>query len=801
MSYFNRFEFQHNQKLNHCKAIFALAVLLLTFSCAQKKSVPVGEAGILDAQNWFISKSNLELRGEWRFYWKQLLNPNEVDPENGYLQPAGKHWTSLKKDGNNLPSFGYGTYRLDVILPESHEALALAVPVIHTAYRLYIDGELKYENGIVSEYEMVHRPSYHTKIFPIQSYKKRLRIQLEVSNYTHKIAGMKEYITLGRIDKIYSAGAESYIINWLIILILGILAFYHFSIYGLRKSEAASFHLGFLYIGIILMLLTLSQGRILFNIFPDEWCTLLIRISKIGLPISIYNGSQVLYLLFLNQRFKPIISFTKIYCLIYILVCLFTPVSYLGALSYPFEFGVIFFFILGGIFTVRAVIEQKKDSLLYLFSLTLICLGAIFDILYNGNYLNIKITFGYYNVIFFLVPQSYILTRSIVEIFKSEEKISRQLIKNNEELENKVQERTKELLKANRWKASFVSLMSHDLRSPLIGVNQILDVLQFKFATMPDGEKLKFISLCKDGLNNSLRMLKSLLDVSRFDSDGIKLQQSLFSLKELLTNVLNFIKPIATIKEIQLNMVVENDSYIIGDRALLEEVFINILTNAVKFSYPKTSVDILENTKGDWVAIEIRDSGIGMEEDVISRIMGEKTTKSRAGTNGELGSGLGLKLCINILDAHFSKLRIRSELGKGSIFQIQFSRHLKSVLLVDDSDTYRSRLAEELRRKKWIVIEAANGEEALNHLARIKPTLIVTDKEMPVMDGISFLHEWEAMRGDLKIPVVLISSDISLSEDQSFLKEEGLDDMVDMYLSKILSIERLVEKISTVKSP
>jgi signal transduction histidine kinase len=544
------------------------------------------------------------------------------------------------------------------------------------------------------------------------------------------------------------------------------------------------------------MLITLSEGRIIFNLFPDEWCMPLIRFSKIGLPISIYNGSYVLYLLFLNQRYSFILDFTKIYCILYVAVCLFTPIAYLGHWSYYFEFGAIVFFALGAFFTVKAVVQQKKDSVLYLLSLSLICLGAMFDILYNGNYLSNKFSLGYYNVIFFLIPQSYILTRSIIEIFKSEEKISRQLIKSNEELETKVQERTTELQKANRWKANFVSLMSHDLRSPLIGVNQILDVLQFKFSTMPDEEKHKFLSLCKEGVQNSLRMLKSLLDVSRFDSDGIKLQQSLFSLKELLTEVVGFIKQIAMIKEVQLNLLIENDSYIVGDRALLEEVFKNILTNAIKFSFPNTSVDISERTKGDWVSIEIKDSGMGMDEEVISRILGDKTPKSQPGTNGELGSGLGLRLCVNILDAHFSKLRIKSEPGKGSIFQVQFSKQTKSVLLVDDSDDYRSRLAEELRRKRWIVIEARNGEEALGQLTRIKPNIIVTDKEMPIMDGISFLHEWEAIKADSKIPVVLISSDVSLSDGETFLVEEDLDHMVVMYLSKILPVERLVEKIS-----
>jgi signal transduction histidine kinase/CheY-like chemotaxis protein len=771
---------------------------MFAFSCSSAGyPQPRAEFGVLNAENWFISKSNLELRGEWRFFWKQFLNPNEVDPKEVIFQSAGKHWTSIEREGKPLPSFGYGTYRLDIVLPDSHEPIAISVPVLHTAYRLYIDGELIYENGIVSEDESAHKPSFHTKILTIHNYKKILRIQLEVSNFTHKIAGMKEVIRIGRIDKIYASEARSYVINWLIILVLALLAFYHFAIYGLRKSEAASFYLGFLYLGILIVILTLPEGSILFNLFSDEWCVPLIRFSKIGLPISVAMGGQVLYLLFLNHRYLLILQVIKIYTTLNILVCLVAPLTYLGTWSYYFEFGTIGFFLLGAVFTLQALFQGKRDSFLYFSSLVLICTGAFVDILHNGNYLTNVLTLGYYNIMFFLIPQSYILTRSIIEIFRSEEKISRQLLKNNEELESKVNERTLELQKANRWKSNFVSLMSHDLRSPLIGVNQILDVLQFKFSTLRDEEKFKFLAMSKEGIQNSLRMLQSLLDVSRFDSDGIKLQQTKFSVKDLINSAVSFIVPIATMKDICISVSIEKDTQIIGDRALLEEVFKNILTNAIKFSFPGKSIEIQENTKGDWVSIQIKDYGLGMDEDMISKILGEANPKSQPGTNGELGTGLGLRLCVNILDAHFSKLRIQSQAGIGSTFEVLFSRQTRSILLVDDSDDYRSHLAEELRRNRWIVIEARNGEEALDHLARIKPDLIVTDKQMPIMDGISFLHEWEAVRGDIKIPLILISSDISLSDGEAYLVEEGLKQMVAQYLSKLMPLHRIVERISS----
>lgn len=355
-----------------------------------------------------------------------------------------------------------------------------------------------------------------------------------------------------------------------------------------------------------------------------------------------------------------------------------------------------------------------------------------------------------------------------------------------------------ELEKANRWKANFVSLISHDLRSPLNSVNQILDVIDFSFSETTEDEKKKFLEICKTGVTQSLRMLEQLLDVSRFDAFGTKLIQTRFSVNDLLNEIIESVEPLATLKGIRIEKDTPIQAEIIADRTLIGEVFKNILTNSIKYSYLNSEVWVSVSYKGKWLSVEIRDRGLGMSEEQIHKLSGEENIKSMPGTAGERGTGLGLQLCTNILEAHFGKLRIKSVLGVGSSFEISLSKSTKSVLLVDDSGNFRSDLAEVMRRNQWIVIEAGNGEEALSHLSRITPTLIITDLHMPGMNGISLVHEWEGRRHqNQKIPIILISSDAPLSGGDKFLEDEGLETIVSAYFSKMYKAEDLCQQIES----
>ncbi|BDA80373.1 histidine kinase [Leptospira kobayashii] len=749
----------------------------------------------MDAGNFPLKEKNLELRGNWEFYWNELLEPEEERPEKLQYSLAGNHWTSLKEKGRSLPSFGYATYRLTLVLPDLKEQIAISMPVMHTSYRLFVDGKLIHENGMVGTDEDHFRPSYKIKICPLERTGKTVRIQVQVANYVHTIAGMKELIRVGTISNIYDSYMGSVVLNWVVIIFLFMLSVYHICIYIIRKTEIASLHLGLLYICIVIITLSLSEPRNLYGSLPDSWCMVLIRISKLILPFILYFGSAVVYYLFYYKRETFVFRIATIYCSVHALAVIISPNKYMAKVSEPFEMIMSAYLFIGILYIVRAVIEGKKNSLLYLTSFALTSIVGIHDLLYFQNAIPGIRPIGAYGIFLFFIPQSIILTRSFIAIFKREEEVSRAVLRSNEDLEKKVKERTFELEKANRWKSNFISLLSHDLRSPLIGVSQILEIIQYNFDSMENQEKQKFLDLCRSGIQNSLRMIKQLLDVSRFDSEGIRLQPTLFYLDELFDDVIRTIESVATVKEIDIRLKMNQNPKLIGDKILLEEVLKNIIINAIKYSYSGSAVDVVQTIDDQWISIQVIDYGIGMDSEQLDQISRDETPKSQHGTKGELGTGLGLKLSQTILEAHFGKLKISSAPGKGSKFEVLLSNVTRSILLVDDSDNFRSDLAEELRRKKWIVLEAKNGEEALDHLSRITPNMIVTDKHMPIMDGISFVHEWEAIKEEKKIPIIMLSSDAPFFNSRKFLEEEGLENAILFYLSKLYSKKDLVEKI------
>ncbi|TGL08319.1 response regulator [Leptospira bouyouniensis] len=778
--------------------------LLVSLSCHLEVSPTLlAKDGVLDASSVDLSQEAVNLIGKWEFHWNEFLDPNETSRTNiSYLQVGVPWFSQVNEDGDDYPSFGYATYRLTILLPKKNkerETYALLIPVLHSAYKIYANGKLVAENGVIGKNIETHKPSFHTKIVPLLDLEQNIDLVIHISNFSHKYAGIHGIIQFGKLDKIIQVWNGYHSATCIILIFMGLLSIYHALVYLINRSEKNALRMSFVYLGILILSATLTETRILFNFLSDEYCIPLFRLSRLGFVIVLFFGGSVLLNLAQMRIFKKMLILLKVYSLTFFLVSLLTPVKHLALVSYYFEFFSVIFVIMGLFSVSLALYFQRKESKLYFFSLFLAVIGGVIDVILISNP-NIGFRpMGLISLYLFIFPQTLGVTFGLVRVYKRSELISKELYKRKEALEKKVKARTTELEKANRWKANFVSLISHDLRSPLNSVNQILDVIDFSFSETSEEEKKKFLGICKSGVAQSLKMLEQLLDVSRFDAIGTKLIQTKFSVNELLNEIIESVEPLATLKGIRIQKDTPIEAEIIADRTLIGEVFKNILTNAIKYSNLNSEVWVGVSFKGKWLSVEIRDRGLGMSEEQIHKLTGEENIKSTPGTAGERGTGLGLQLCMNILEAHFGKLRIKSVLGVGSSFEISLSKSTKSVLLVDDSGNFRSDLAEVMRRNQWIVIEAGNGEEALSHLSRITPTLIITDLHMPGMNGISLIHEWEGKRKqNQKIPIILISSDAPLSGGNSFLEEEGLETIVSAYLSKMYKAEDLCEQIEMI---
>lgn len=225
--------------------------------------------------------------------------------------------------------------------------------------------------------------------------------------------------------------------------------------------------------------------------------------------------------------------------------------------------------------------------------------------------------------------------------------------------------RNAELEEMNETKNKFFSIVSHDLKNPVIAQKQMLDLLNTNFDSIPSQEMKECIyqmKLSNDSLN---RLLKDLLQWVSLESGRMVYTPTRIDLKKLVEDVLAQQKSQAQNKNISVVHNIKDDCYVTEDKNFMEFILRNFLSNAVKFSYPDGLVRIEYTCDKGQCILSVVDQGIGM-----SASQCEKLFKSRAvsqnGTNGEPGTGLGMLLCKEIADKGGNTLYVQSEQGKGT---------------------------------------------------------------------------------------------------------------------------------------
>jgi signal transduction histidine kinase len=217
-----------------------------------------------------------------------------------------------------------------------------------------------------------------------------------------------------------------------------------------------------------------------------------------------------------------------------------------------------------------------------------------------------------------------------------------------------------EILKTNRLKNDFISSISHELRTPLTGIKGWVETM-----LAPDGlskEEFQFgLEIINGESERLMNLVENLLDFSRYQADRINLIPASVKVDKLIREVTFQLQKKAERKEIRL--IVETTPVIItADGDKLKQVVLNMLDNAIKFSYKGGTINVTQTINETYVSIEISDTGIGIKEENLKRIM-EPFYKIDAKSGG---AGLGLIISRNIVEMHGGTLEIHSEYGKGT---------------------------------------------------------------------------------------------------------------------------------------
>ncbi|MBR3333116.1 MAG: response regulator [Clostridia bacterium] len=366
---------------------------------------------------------------------------------------------------------------------------------------------------------------------------------------------------------------------------------------------------------------------------------------------------------------------------------------------------------------------------------------------------------------------------------------------------------------ANKAKTDFLSTMSHDIRTPM---NAIIGLTTIAEKNLDDreavGENLRKIGLAG---NHLLTLINDILDISKVESGKLSLSPLTFSIVETVENLVNMSQPMIKEKNIHFNFRINRmeKEYLYADQLRLNQIYINILSNAIKYTEPGgcVSVDLREEESEKEGCVRlvylVSDTGIGMTPEFMEKMFEPFSRQTDSRVNSIQGTGLGLAITRQMVELMNGTIDCRSEVGKGTTFTITLDipvadRQLDEMrfdavyaLIADDDPVLLDTAADTLESLGITAEKAENGPEALEMIRRRHETgkdydVVILDWKMPDMDGIGTIRRIRT-EVDARIPILLTSA-----YDWSDIEDEAKEAGADGFITKPLFRSRLYEKIN-----
>jgi signal transduction histidine kinase len=246
------------------------------------------------------------------------------------------------------------------------------------------------------------------------------------------------------------------------------------------------------------------------------------------------------------------------------------------------------------------------------------------------------------------------------------------LTNHRENMEERIKQATHDLSEANRelqqldkLKTDFIADMSHELRSPVTAIKGGLDYLK---RTIHGQEKKNYLALIDNNLLRLTHLVSDMLDLTRIEAGNVEWHYEENDLAVLIREVIEILSLKAKEKSIDLNYTGDTPLWVDMDLERIEQVLVNLIENAIKFSYPNSSIDIDTRIEDRWVSVRVADSGIGIAASDLENIFIKfHSLPSGRGHGHTQGTGLGLTISRKIVDAHGGRIWADSQAGRGSV--------------------------------------------------------------------------------------------------------------------------------------
>ncbi|OWA33988.1 hypothetical protein B9G55_16765 [Saccharibacillus sp. O16] len=640
------------------------------------------------------------LDGEWEFYWKKLLTPQQLADGAEGARPAAIHvpafWADQPAAGSGT---GHATYRLTVQLSteQAGHEYALYLPYgMESAYRVWINGELRGAAGVPGVSRSSMRGQYHPQVVYFTGSQEN-EIVIQLSNYVQRTAGIWDSIRLGQAEAVstfreHRTASELFVAGGIVMMGL-----YHLGLYALRRKDLAPLYFGAFCLLFGVRSLLLGENY-LGELFPHMGFDLYKKMDYLGQYIG-----PALFILYVQALFprdihkRMVQALVALDLLLSIIVLLtpawiFTytlPISHISLAIYaPY---LIFIF-------VRAAVRKREGALLCCILFVVMALTIVNDLLY---YNNVIVTFDMakFGLFLFVFAQAFLLSIKFSKAFRSVEELSERQSRWSHELEATVEDRTrdlsaalsdlrgaqKQLVESEKMAAlgGLVAGIAHEINTPVgIGVtasSHLRDKTRelrsrFEEGRMKRSELSAYLSLADESAEivsaNLARAAELIRGFKQVAADQSSEERRVFNVKPYVREVLVSLGPQLKRTRIRTELIGDDQLELNGYPGVLSQIITNLVVNSVTHAFAEgeeglISIEVRREEGG--VRLIYRDNGRGMTPEVRAKIFDPFFTTNRSGG----GTGLGMHIVFNLVTQSLGgSIVCKSEPGQGTTFDM-----------------------------------------------------------------------------------------------------------------------------------
>lgn len=689
-----------------------LFLIITSFGSIMYSQSPSAVKGVLDLRR--IERKDkflVTLNGEWEFYWNRMLYPNNFRNEEKQIPDVygmvPSYWTGYRgKNGEKFGKTGFATYRLVIILPVNvSKRLAFDLPVFDSSYDLWIDDTLFYSNGQPGKTEESTTPEYKPGFKRFTPTGDTLTLIINVANFHHRRGGFWLPMTLGTFNEIQKSTARNWAGDYATMSVLIGFALFFLIFFVLYPKDRIMAFFSLALIGMALRPL-FTSNYLLYDFISMSWLWT-VRLEYICLFIVIFGWVWFFDSLYPSRFIRSFsILVTAVFSFTLVLT-ISSPVrvfSYSTMAVYP---TMLILIIYAFIMSFSGILKKNRVDGLYFAAFLLLTFGAAHDILVSlgKSFSNVGYIMSFVLVLFIFF-QAVLLLYKWVKAYYDKEKLQKQLEYLNRNLEVMINSRTQELKSRNEeiekqntriahqniqlsetihLKNKIFSVIAHDLRSPVVNILYMLNLLK------EEEYKEKYDTFANSSIQYAqlvINLLENMLVWGRGQEEKIKYSPAEHDLSSIILTNLSIFKETSDRKDISVNFTQKGNSIAYFDKDLMDIVIRNLLSNAVKYTHRGGRISILlkdNSHENHGVMIKICDNGIGIPITKQKYLFTSTEMESTPGTENEKGTGLGLKLCQELIRINKGTIKVESKEGEGACFIITLPQEKESDMTLNEN--------------------------------------------------------------------------------------------------------------------